>query len=259
MRATSRDAAGASGLSRRAAVHNGGMDAGVKALAVDLQRIFGARLQSVVAYGDGAAGDGVHTLALVERLAFSDLAACAPRMADWRRAGAAAPLILTRDEFLRTLDVFPLEYGGIIANHRLVAGQDLLAGLQVSESDLRRGCELQAKSHLIHLREGFLESHGETTRIARVIAASAAPLRALLTHISRLPDQGTGQAASFTPTDASLAKLAQLRMGVPETLIREVLASSSDGQSTISDPSHLFGRYIDASRKIWEYVDRWRS
>src|SRR5689334_18883519 len=118
------------------------MDVGVKALAADLQRIFGARLQSVVTYGDG--GGEVHTPALVERLTFADLTACAPRMTDWRRAGASAPLILTRDEFLRTLDVFPLEYGGIIANHTVVAGEDLLAGMRVNETDLRRACELQA-------------------------------------------------------------------------------------------------------------------
>ena len=76
----------------------------------------------------------------------------------------AVPLLLSRDEFLRTLDVFPVEYGEIIANHRLIVGEDILAGLQVSEADLRRGCELQAKSHLIHLREGYLETGGSPAR-----------------------------------------------------------------------------------------------
>src|SRR5215217_8253798 len=151
------------------------MHAGVKAVALDLQRIFGARLQSVVAYGDGA-GDGVHTLALVERLGFQDLAACAPRVADWLAAGAAAPLLLTRDEFLRTLDVFPLEYGAIIDSHQLIYGEDVLTGLRVSEADLRRGCELQAKGHLIHLREGYLECAGNPKVVAALIAASAPSL-----------------------------------------------------------------------------------
>ena len=92
------------------------MNTGVKAVAADLQRIFGTRLRSVVAYKGDDEGDGVHSLALVDSITFSDLAACATRTADWRKAGASAPLILTKDEFLRTLDVFPLEYGGIIAN-----------------------------------------------------------------------------------------------------------------------------------------------
>ena len=66
------------------------MHPGVKALAADLQRIFGTRLQSVVAYRGDDEGDGVHTLALVEAITFSDLAACAPRTADWRTTGPAA-------------------------------------------------------------------------------------------------------------------------------------------------------------------------
>jgi hypothetical protein len=48
-------------------------------------------------------------------------------------------------------------------------------------------------------------------------------------------------------------------MGVPAGLIREVLGSSSGGQSTIEDPSALLARYIDAAQKIWAYVDGWHS
>ena len=81
----------------------------------------------------------MHTLALVEQLTFSDLATCAPRTADWRRLGLATPLILTEHEFLRTLDVFPLEYGDIIASHQVVVGEDPFAALRVSDTDLRRG------------------------------------------------------------------------------------------------------------------------
>lgn len=50
-----------------------------------------------------------------------------------------------------------------------------------------------------------------------------------------------------------------MRMGIPPSLIRTVLASSANGPSTIADPSHLLGSYIDASKRIWEYVDRWRA
>jgi hypothetical protein len=48
-------------------------------------------------------------------------------------------------------------------------------------------------------------------------------------------------------------------MGVPAAVVRDVLASSAGGQSTITDPSHLFSRYLDATHKIWTYVDGWRS
>jgi hypothetical protein len=231
----------------------------VESLARDLEEVFKERLESLVAY-TGHQGDGsVHSCALVSGLGFRDLTACLPMTETWHRRGISVPLLLSSDELRRTVDVFPLEYASIIADHVVLRGRDPFAGLTIPVEDVRRACEGLAKSHLIHLREAFLESHGETNRIARLIAASSAPLRALLTHIARLPDQATGTLDASTPSDESLAKLAEMRMGVPQTLIREILASSADGQSTIADPSHLLGRYIEASQKIWEYVDRWRT
>ena len=115
---------------------------------------------------------------------------------------------------------------------------------------------MQAKSHLIHLREGFLESHAETTRVARLISASAAPLRALLTNIARLP---AGASAKDALSDDALATLAEERMHVPAAVIRDVLATSAHGHSAITDPTHLLSRYIEAAQRIWEYVDTWHS
>jgi hypothetical protein len=207
-------------------------------LTADLRRIFGARLQSLVAYGSPDDPDGVHTLALVDRVDFHDLTACAPRTRDWRRAGAAVPLLLSRDEFLRTLDVFPVEYGGIIANHRLIAGEDVLAGLQVSDADLRRGCELQTKSHLIHLREGYVETGGSPPLVARLIAASAPALSSLLANLQRL-DDGAAARAGLTPE-----------------LVREVASADAN---QIAEPSALLARYLAAVDRLWQEVDRWRA
>src|SRR5262245_24870882 len=238
---------------------SGAQQRAVDRLARDLDGIFKDRLESLVAY-PGHQGDGsVHSCAIVANLAFPDLRACLPLTESWHDRGIAVPLLLSADELRRTIDIFPLEYASIIADHTLVRGTDPFAGLTIPVQDIRRACEGVAKSHLIHLREAYLESHGETNRIARIITASAAPLRALLTHIARLPDQAHGSPDAFTPTDESLANLAHLRMGISTNVIRDVLASSVNGQSTIPDPSHLLSAYIDASRKIWEYVDRWRA
>jgi hypothetical protein len=230
----------------------------IDALARDLDDVFGARLQALVAYA-GSEGDGsVHSCALVDRLAFEDLVRCLPFTGRWHQRRLAVPLMLSSDELRRTLDIFPLEYAAIAADHVVVRGTDPFANVTVRTEDLRRATEAQAKSHLIHLREAYLESHGEATRIAQVIAASAGPLRALLANIARLPD-GAGAAAPRDLSDEALARAANARIGIDAVVVREVLASSAGDQSTITDPSHLFSRYLDATQKIWEFVDGWTA
>ena len=230
----------------------------IENLSRDLDGIFGPRLVSLIAY-PGNQGDGaVFSCALVEDLTFRDLTAALPLTESWYHRGTSVPLLLSPAELRRTIDIFPLEYATMMADYAVVRGTDPFKGMTIPPEDVRRSVEGLAKSHLIHLREAFLESHGETVRIANLIAASAAPLRALLTHIARLPEAGPGPADTSTPSDESLATLAELRMGIPRSLIRTVLASSAHGASTIADPSHLLGAYIDASKRIWEYVDRWR-
>ncbi len=233
-----------------------GQQRAADALARDLDQIFGARLRSLVMY-PGHQGDGsVHSMAIVDDLAFRDLAACLPFTESGHHRGAAVPLLLTSDELQRTIDIFPLEYASIIADYTVARGADPLRGVDIPVEDIRRACEVQAKSHLIHLREGFLESHAETTRVARLISASAAPLRALLTNIARLP---AGASAKGTLSDDALAALADERMNVPAAVIRDVLATSAHGHSAITDPTHLLSRYIDAAQRIWKYVDTWHS
>lgn len=226
--------------------------AALEGLAADLRRVFGGRLLSVVAYGlkkPSPPPRTIHSLALVERLGFADLAACAPHALAWRRRALAAPLLLEREEFFRTLDVFPLEYGDIIANHVIVAGTDPFGGTSVSPNDVRRACELAAKSHLIHLREGFLETGGSAGGVADLIAASAPAFKALLDNIARLADDEGDDAA----------ETAERQIGIPAATVREVLGAGAGTRSSIAEPTALLAQYIAAAERVWEYVDTWRA
>ena len=208
-------------------------------LTADLTRVFGPRLESIVAYGAAALSDAddqpLHVLALVDRLGFADLTACAPLTDRWRGAGLATPLLLSAVEFRRTLDVFPVEYGAIINSHVVVFGTNPFADCAVCDTDLRRAIELQAKSHLIHLREGFLEAAGRPDRISRLISASLPAYRSLLDNLDRLDPQ---EADRYEPT---------------KRLVKELAAGGS-----IADPTALFERYVADVERLWTYVDSWR-
>jgi hypothetical protein len=236
--------------------------AALQTLVSDLGTIFGSRLHALVAYGIGVdAAAHVRTLGLLERVTFDDLARAAPLAAAWQRRGLAVPLLLSRHEFERTLDVFPLEYGNIIANHVVILGDNPFAHTHVADADRRRGCEQQAKSHLIHLREGFLEAQGDSRNVARLIASSAPAFRTLLTNLARLDAGGRLDRDSepyTNPGSEALASAIERTMGIPAPLIVEVLATSS-GLGAVADPTALLSRYIDASERIWRFVDGWRA
>src|SRR5438477_1178520 len=90
-----------------------------RALERDLRAIFGERLQSLVVFAgaDRKSGAPLPTLAVVDVLNAADLAVCAARVAEWHEGGLATPLLLEGSEFERALDVFPLEFGAILAEH----------------------------------------------------------------------------------------------------------------------------------------------
>jgi hypothetical protein len=222
-------------------------------LARDLRHVFGTRLHSVVAYGlhrKSHDDDLLHTLALVDRVTFDDLAACAPEADKWERRGLAVPLLISRDEFVRTLDVFPVEYDAIIRDHAIVDGHSAFDGIRVNDLDLRRGIELQAKSHLIHLREGFLESGRDSGRVARLIAASAPAFRRLLANIARLNGR-------MPDSDEGIADAAADQVGLDRAMVREVFASAVSATPAV-DPSALLSRYVAGAEQVWQYVDGWR-
>jgi hypothetical protein len=150
-------------------------------LAADLKDIFGERLKMVAAYGPNA-----HTCAIIDSLTINDLERCASLDAKWKDAGLDTPLFLVATELTRAIDAFPLEFSEIIATRRVITGTDLFDGLTVEKSDLRRACEVQARGHVVHLREGFIEAAGDAKAIDRLVAAAILPFRGLVASAARL-------------------------------------------------------------------------
>ena len=207
----------------------------IAAIERDLRGMFGDRLRSVVAYAitDHTPDTPQPTLVIVEALTPADLRACAALVAKWHDAGLATPLILEASEFARSLDAFPYEFGAILADHTIVSGSNPFEGLRVDPADLRRACEVQARSHLLHLREGYIETQGRSDVLAQLITRSAAPLSALLRSVARLKG---GHA-----TDGVLAEVAGL-----------------NGKELSSDAARrLFPEYLSAVEYLTNEIDRW--
>jgi hypothetical protein len=225
----------------------------VRALDRDLRELFGSRLQSFVVYR-AAAGDSAATatLAVVERLTVEDLQACAARAAGWHDSGLRTPLLLARQEFGRSLDAFPLEFGAILADHAVVSGASPFEGLRVEPGDLRRACEIHARSHLLHLREGYVETEGRGDAIADLIRRSAVPLAALLMSAARL------QGAKFDDAESS-AKHAETALAIPAGSLARVVKLSAATPLSSDDARRLFPLYIDAVERLTNFIDQWSA
>jgi hypothetical protein len=240
----------------------------VKTLERDLREVFGNRVQSFVVYGihahraDHAAashgpGHGhdeppfIHTLTVVDSVGHDDLRACTARLAAWHDAHLATPLVLAADEFARSLDAFPFEFSAILADHALISGRNPFEGLHVEPADLRRACEVQARSHLLHLRQGFMETRGRGDSLAVLVVRSAAAWASLLDNVVRLEGlPGLDRAA----VGRHVERVLHLTSGV-EDIIKLV------GVKEISsaDALRLFPPYLDAAERLTKYVDHWNG
>jgi hypothetical protein len=236
----------------------------VDGLLVDLRAVLDTRLRSLVVYeahgmlGDTpATGEGelqhgelVHTLVVVDDLRQADLERLAPLSKAWSKRGLAVPLVLEAGEVRRSLDAFPLEFSQMIARHLVVAGEDPFAGLEVADEDLRRACETQARSHLLHLRQGFIETDGDPSALARLVADSATPLRALLVNIARLHGVNAR-------TPDALLHFASARLHLPADSLRPVLAHQKFERFHDIDVAAFFPGHLQAVERLVALVDEW--
>jgi hypothetical protein len=234
----------------------------VDLLLGDLRRVFGDRLSALLAFGRygseagnadasvaPASGRLLHTLAIVDEVTFADLEACAPLSAAWSRRGLAIPLILGTDELARSLDAFPLELAEIIATRRLIAGTDPFSSGAVRPEDVRRACEVQARSHLLHLREGFIEAAGRASAVARLVGASAAPFRALLVNLARLERAGCANPSELAAYGRTL--------GLSAPVVERLQAEGRSAAVNRADARRMYADCLEAADRVVRYVDRW--
>jgi len=218
----------------------------LQTLERDLREIFGSRLQSLVHYGVRAYKAAshhhkghhglhqpaiIHTLAVVDTVGADDLRACARRVSAWHDEGLATPLMLPASELGRSLDVFPFELSAIIGDHTVVAGRNPFEGLRVEPNDLRWACEVQARSHLLHLREGYVEARGRDDALSVLIVRSAPAWASLLESMARLENK-----------PAAADEVTKL-VGVKEI--------SND------EAARIFPSYLEAVERLTKHVDTW--
>ena len=106
------------------------------------------------------------------------------------------------------------------------------------------------RSHLLHLRQGYIETAGRSDAVADLISRSAGSLAALLKNVARL--QG-GASDTVEAASRHVEKTAGLTSGP----FSEVAACAAGKTLTSDRARELFPDYLEAVSQLTNFIDRW--
>jgi predicted nucleotidyltransferase len=211
---------------------------------------------SALLYGSSARGDylpgrsNINLMLVLDDASPERLRALAPAFAAWRRTAAEPPLLISRAEWARATDVFPIEITDMRTGYKVLRGADPLASAQVDRHDLRQALERELRGKLLRLRQGYATAAGDTKRLGELASGSVATILVLLRSLLTL----AGRPVPASP--ASLATEAASLLGVAAgALTTPVDRRGPRGwQCTAVE----FEQYLQAVSRAAEYVDHFQ-
>jgi hypothetical protein len=231
-------------------------------LVSGLQQAAGSNLRSVILYGSAASGEfqpkhsDLNVLCLFDKLDAQVLARISPVTSRWTRKGGAAPLVFALDELARAADVFAIELVDIKASHRVLAGEDLMASLQVPLSLHHLQVERELRQGLVRLRQRYLASTGSRKLILGLMTESISSFAALFRHAGMALGAPPGEQETPGRKREAVDRLAALLSFDPRPF--HAVLDLREGKVTPRqlDPEALFRDYLAAVTHVVEDMDR---
>ncbi|MCB2227226.1 MAG: hypothetical protein KQH53_11165 [Desulfarculaceae bacterium] len=143
-------------------------------LVQDLITALGTDLEAVCLFGSAAAGryvkgrSDMNLLVMVSEGASRVTSRLLPFFSKWSPAGVAPPLVMSRDYLEASRDVFPIEFLVMEASHKVLHGEDPLAGLDLEHKHLRLQLERELKGKVTTLRTRLLASGGDARALTEL-------------------------------------------------------------------------------------------
>ena len=154
-----------------------------------LHEAAGENLQSIVLYGSAARGDfhahksDLNLLCVLKSAKAAELTRIASVIHWWSgELHEPPPRIFTKEELLHSADVFAIELLDIGQHHRVLFGEDPIAGIDVPMNLHRVQVEHELRTALQKLRTSYLRYHGDESQLREVYAKSISSMTVLLRH-----------------------------------------------------------------------------
>ena len=148
----------------------------------------GANLGSVILYGSAVAGDfhpefsNLNLFCVLRDSSFAALQALAPAAQWWDGQKQPPPLVMTRRELESSTDIFTIELVDMQRHHRVLFGEDVLQGLQISLHRHHVQVEYELREKLVLLRQQLLLASGKKSRLWDLLVRSVSSFVTLFRH-----------------------------------------------------------------------------
>lgn len=209
---------------------------------------------SALLYGSAARGahvegrSDVNVLLILDDVTPPALKRLGPALDGWRKAGHPAPLLLSRREWSRSSDAFPVELADILSAHRLLRGADPTTGVQVAPDDLRRALERDLAAGLMRLRQAWALHAAAPAALGQVAVGASASVVALLRGLLSLAGKGA-------PVEADdVVRTAAGVVGFSPAPLAAVIAARH--QRSWKCPPETFEGFLAAVDAAAQFVDR---
>jgi predicted nucleotidyltransferase len=209
---------------------------------------------SAVLYGSASRGDfvpgrsDINLMLVLDQLAAPMLRTLGRSFALWRKSVAEPPLVVSRLEWSRASDAFPIEITDMRLSYQVLRGTDPLDGVRVDRADLRKALEREFRGKLLRLRQGYATYAPEPAALGSLGLQSAATILVLLRGVLTVMERPV-------PTDGTeLSTAAAEAIGFEPEHLLHVVRHRADREWRCGAPE--FENYMNAVEQTAQFVDQ---
>jgi hypothetical protein len=216
----------------------------------------GANVESIVLFGSAVTGDfhqglsNLNLLCVLGDSSFKALEALSPAAKWWDKQKQPPPLCMTKQELLRSTDVFTIELLDMQQHHRVLFGEDMLQSLQIPMDLHRVQVEYELREKLLLLRQHVVLGSDNESRLWDLLLRSAPSFSTLFRHA--LIALGDGKHIARRESIQALAQ----RLGFDASATSQVLdVREGKADRKKIDVRDLATRYLASIEKVTAAVD----
>lgn len=158
----------------------------------ELKNTLGENLVSVIAFGSQAnvedAKSNLNLMIVTNELTAENLYEISKPVKKWVKGKNPIPVIMNRDEWYSSFDVYAIEYADIKENYRIIYGEDLVPTICINKYFLRLQCESELKSLLLKYKNNFLMNVKSDREMKKVLNNVIKTLLVIFRSVLRLHD-----------------------------------------------------------------------